>query len=368
MVETQIIRALHARLTAVAGFYHLPIEALEEMDAKGLAHDHLRVKGTGWLLRVPKQSQFGFSASENLTYQAACFGRVGASGQAPRLRSVFEPGPDLPMGALLVEEINGMAPILPRDLPLLAEAMARVHALPLPPPAERPPLEDHSDPVAGILKEIESQARYLKPAGLDPRAEAAIEGELDWARSFAAAVRRRTSPQPVTLVLTDTHPGNFLITSSKAVIVDLEKALYGAPGIDLAHATVYSSTTWDSATYAVLTLAEIAGFYRAYLTQVAALKSMDFAVQLEPWLIPMRRLLLLRALTWCALWRVEHKKAATSDKTSAAETRDWSADNTDATVIDHVRDRVDHYLSGDTVTMMQSEWLESPTLEGLIDL
>ena len=49
-------------------------------------------------------------------------------------------------------------------------------------------------------------------------------------------------------MLTDTHPGNFLIDETrdgeaKAVIVDLEKALYGSPGIDLAYATVYSSTT-----------------------------------------------------------------------------------------------------------------------------
>ena len=114
MVETQIIRALHARLTAVAGFYHLSLDALEEMDATGLAHDHLRVKGTGWLLRVPKQSQFGYSASDNLTYQAACFQRVGASGQAPQLRSVFEPGPDLPMGAPSRVNLIGPAPLPPR--------------------------------------------------------------------------------------------------------------------------------------------------------------------------------------------------------------------------------------------------------------
>lgn len=368
MVETQIIQALHARLTAVAGFYHLTLDALEEMDAKGLAHDHLRVKDTGWLLRVPKQSQFGYSARDNLIYQAACFQRVGASGQAPRLRSVFEPGPDLPMGALLVEEIYGIEPRLPRDLSLLAEAMARVHALPVPPPDERPPLEDHSDPVAGILEEIEAQALYLAPAELDPGSQAAIEGELDWARSFAAALRRRGAQQPVTLVLTDTHPGNFLITSSKAVIVDLEKALYGAPGVDLAHATVYSSTTWDSATEAILTLDDVAGFYRSYLTQISALKGMDFAQQLEPWLIPMRRLLLLRALSWCALWRVEHQRAARPDKTSASQTRDWSADNTDAALIDHVRGRVDHYLEADTIAMMQSEWQVSPTLESLIGI
>ena len=51
-----------------------------------------------------------------------------------------------------------------------------------------------------------------------------------------AEARRGAGDQAITLVLTDTHPGNFLIRpDGQAVIVDLEKALYGSPGIDLAH-------------------------------------------------------------------------------------------------------------------------------------
>ena len=33
--------------------------------------------------------------------------------------------------------------------------------------------------------------------------------------------------------------------AGRAVFVDLEKALYGSPAVDLAHASIYTSTMWD---------------------------------------------------------------------------------------------------------------------------
>ena len=340
---------------------------LSDMRTKGLAHDHYRIGDGPWILRVPKQSQFGYSAADNLAYQAACFQRVSESGHAPKIAAKIEPCAGVPMGALVVEYIAGRPPRLPQDLPLLASAMARVHALPLPDPEARPPLEDHRDPVAGIWKEIQEQARHLPAARLDPGAAAEIEDELAWASAFADQIADRGTPQPVTLVLTDTHPGNFLITPDDgAVIVDLEKALYGSPGVDLAHATVYSSTTWDLDSQAELTARDVAGFYRCYLEIAADSGGAEFAGRLRPWLIPMRRLLFLRAITWCALWRVSHEAEAKKDKQSAGSTRDWSAENTQAEVIAHVKDRTDIYLSSPVLRAMRAEWLEAPGLDALI--
>jgi hypothetical protein len=51
---------------------------------------------------------------------------------------VIAPTPEIPMGALIVERIHGRPPRLPHDLPAFAEAMARVHALPVPPADARP--------------------------------------------------------------------------------------------------------------------------------------------------------------------------------------------------------------------------------------
>ncbi len=264
---------------------------------------------------------------------------------------MLEPDAELPMGALVVEEIVGRPPRLPQDLDALATAMARVHALPLPAPEARPPLADHADPVAGAMAEIERQAAYLDVADLDPAARAEIAAELDWARDFQASL---SAAQPTALVLTDTHPGNFLIRADgTAVIVDLEKALYGSPGTDLAHATLYSSTTWDPDTHADLGIDELAAYYRRYLDALDPAT----AARLRPWLLAMRRITFLRAITWCVMWSVEHRRAAKADKHSAESTADWSAENTDPALIRHVAGRVAEYLRTDTLRRMRAEWL-----------
>ena len=47
-------------------FAGLPLEALRPLPTTGLAHDHFRLGDSGWLIRAPKQSQFGFGALDNL--------------------------------------------------------------------------------------------------------------------------------------------------------------------------------------------------------------------------------------------------------------------------------------------------------------
>lgn len=360
------LSALAAALSALPGYRGTTAADLAVLNVKGLAHDHVTVAGRGLLLRVPKQSQFGLSAGDNLAYQAACFARVSASGHGPKLHEVLPPQARLAMGALLVEMIPGRPPRLPEDLPLLAEAMARVHALPVPPPASRAPLHDHQDPVGGAMAEVEAQAKFLDPAGLDPAARAEIDDEIAWARAFERESAGRA--QPVTLVLTDTHPGNFLIEepagsgAARAVIVDLEKALYGSPATDLAHATLYSSTTWDPDTWAALSLDEVAAFYRRYLELIGEALAQDLA----PWLVPLRRITLLRAVTWCAKWRVLHARARREHQDLAGSAEDWSAENTDPATIAHVAERVDDYLAPETLKAMRSEWQGRPGLQDLI--
>ncbi|MEZ5581905.1 MAG: hypothetical protein R3F37_03190 [Candidatus Competibacteraceae bacterium] len=107
-----MLPVLRNRLRASAQFGIADLE-LEPMPTTGLAHDHVRIKGSGWLLRIPKQSQLGLDAVANLRYQAACFRRAVPSGHTPQLHAVLEPGVDLPMGALLVDEIPGPVIRLP---------------------------------------------------------------------------------------------------------------------------------------------------------------------------------------------------------------------------------------------------------------
>ncbi|MGO1118907.1 aminoglycoside phosphotransferase [Rhodovibrionaceae bacterium A322] len=365
----------------------LSFEGLELLPPKGLAHDHVRLTGSGLLLRIPKQSQRGYAPLDNLTYQAACFERVQRSGHGPGLALVLPPSQALPMGALLVEEIYGRPLSLPGDLPLLAQAMAAVHCQDLPAPDQRAPLEDHRDPVAGLYQEILDQAELLPQADLLPASLALLKEELAWAEAFQQDYQQWSGPQPQRLVLTDTHPGNFLVAGKgalaagnsegldpaspsgglstrddrpcHAVIVDLEKALYGSPATDLAHATVYSSTTWDLEATAVLSQEDVGTFYRHYLSLLPD----DLARDLRPWLLPLRRLLWLRAMTWCAFWQVNHRKAAKDEAERALSAQDWSADKTDSKLIAHVAERVTHYLSPDILKLMQQDWAATDGLE-----
>lgn len=319
---------------------------LEPLPDKGLAHDHVRLVGRGLLARVPKQSQMGLAAAENLRYQAACFERAAASGHAPRLHGCIDPGTagtPLERGALLVQEIAGRPLQLPQDLPALVEALAAIHRLPLPPAPLRAPLRDDADPLAALADEIDQQARHLDAATLAPAARQAIGRVLQRWRALCAAPER----PPRRLISFDAHPGNFLLTpDGRAVLVDLEKARYGPPPLDLAHATLYTSTTWDLDSHAELSLAQ---------SQCAAelwLQRLGEADLWQPWIVPLREAMWLWAVTWCAKWRV----LSGGDAARSADGEDWSADRSDQALVAHVRGRVALYLSVEGVERVVSEF------------
>ncbi len=111
-----------------------------------------------------------------------------------------------------------------------------------------------------------------------------------------------------------------------------------------------------------MSLAEVAAFYRHYLTTAGP----ALAARLRPWLVPMRRVTMLRAITWCVKWRVLNRGAALAAKHTAASTEDWSAENTDPALIAHVAGRVDEYLSAPILKRMRAEWLGEPGLEAMM--
>jgi aminoglycoside phosphotransferase (APT) family kinase protein len=320
---------------------------LEPLRVKGIAHDHLRLRGTRLLVRVPRQSQFALPPEDNLRYQAACFERAHPSGHTPRLDAVIKPRPGLPMGALVVEEIAGRPMRLPGDLTRSAQALAAIHRLPVPPVAERPPLADHSDAIAGTLGFIERQWAFREALPLPPGTRRQLEEEIAWARAFAAAPKL---PQPVTLVATDSHPGNFLVDGGgRAVFVDLEKMLYGSPAIDLAHHTLYTSTTWDVDSAGVLSAADTARFHETYL---AALPR-ALADAVRPWIGPMRRLTWLRTVTWAVKWRA----LTTPPEPGERRQEDWSATPMPAAYRTHVAARIADFLTPETMARVRSEWI-----------
>lgn len=345
-VESQL-PALHQAIQHLAD---IEVAALAVMPTTGLAHDHVTIAGTNWLLRVPRQSQMRLNAAENLTYQQTCFERMSASGYTPRCHLHIEPSDALPMGALLVDRIHGEVLQLPQQLNLAAEALAAIHALPLAEPGQRAPLIDQADPMADTLNEVLTQAKYIPQVQLLRDSVSLIENELAAAKKDV----EQLPVSPVALVSFDAHPGNFIVDdkTNRAYLVDLEKGRYGGAGFDLAHASLYTSTTWDTATYAELSADDIRNFYTAWSAAMPA----QLSEQWQPYLLPMRRLMWLWSITWCAKWQVESGQQIKAGKNVIDNAEDWSADNSDDALIAHVRNRVSHYLEPATIERVRADW------------
>ncbi|SNY97283.1 aminoglycoside phosphotransferase family protein [Halomonas sp. hl-4] len=312
--------------------------ALSPMADTGLAHDHvwLHRDGDDWVARLPKQSQMNLGPKENLAYEAACYARASQGGHVPRLHGLLDVSDALPRGGLLVEAIDGRLARLPEDLPRIAETLASLHRLPLP---DKPaPLLSPADPWRAMREEVARQSEWLEQADLSTNVIDRVRAELDALPVVLADAAR-------CLISFDTHPGNFLIDAQgRAVLVDLEKGRYGLPGIDLAHTSLYTSTTWDLNSQAVLSLDEVVDFYRGWQAATGDSPSAET-------LVACRRATWLWSLTWCAKWRAQHLRA----KDARQRGEDWSAELTDPTVIAHVRDRVEHYLSPSIIDRIQDE-------------
>jgi len=329
---------------------------LEVLPDSGLAHTHVRLVGHGALARIPKQSQMNLAARENLAYQATCFERAGRSGHTPALLGRLPPSAALPRGALIVEEIIGRGAVLPDDLTAIVTALAHIHQLPLPAGDARAPLMSAADPMTALLVEIETQASYLNAAQIGSTTRRCIKAEIDRYRTLCAGSAR----PPLSLISFDAHPGNFMVRAEgreegRAVLVDLEKCRYSHASLDLAHATLYTSTTWDVTNSAVLSVGEVAGAYadwsRAMSLSAAVWNYGNAWNDWHAWHMPLRRAMWLWSITWCAKWRVV--SAPASPVTVPGE--DWSTQLSEPALIAHVRGRVDHYLSASVVEQVLDE-------------
>src|SRR5262245_8449383 len=260
---------------------------LKPLPATGTAHGHVRLP-CALIARVAYAHDGDATAGARLATQAEAFRRLAPSGRTPRLHDVIEPRPGLPGGALIVDLIDGRAPRLPDELALMADTLARIHALPLPPASS--PIPRQKNPFLETLAAIEQNAaRFLDKAVPDASARAEIAEELGLMRDMAPTVVQR--PQPVTVALADTHPGNFIVDRDGiAWFVDLEKVHVGSPAIDLAHATLATSTLWHPDVGKVLSRDDVQAFYALYLEKVGAKR----AAALQALLLPLSRLTLPR--------------------------------------------------------------------------
>jgi aminoglycoside phosphotransferase (APT) family kinase protein len=181
----------------------------------------------------------------------------------------------------------------------------------------------------------------------DQGARAEIAEELRTMRGMSLA--RAHQMQPLTVALADTHPGNFIVDRSGiAWFVDLEKVHVGSPAIDLAHATLPTSTLWHPDVGVLLSREDVAAFNESYLAGIGARR----AEALRPWIVPMRRLTWLRTTLFMARWRAE-----TRAPRDPANTTQWSDAGLDPKMKRHIDARIDQCFSCETIKSIRSEWL-----------
>lgn len=325
------------------------LRAGERLLATGTAHGHVRL-ANGRLARIAYAYEGDPSAATRLAIQANAFRLLMPAGRTPTLHDVILPRPGLPGGALIVDFIDGRAPRLPEELPALVDTLARIHALPLPPADS--PIPRQVNPFLETLEAIELNAmRFLDKAVADAGARAEIAEELRLMRGMALAFARRA--QPLTVALADTHPGNFIVDAAgRAWFVDLEKVHVGSPAIDLAHATLATSTLWHPDIDVRLSRDEVQGFYESYLDRIGGKR----AEGLRPWLQPMRRLTWLRTTLFMARWRIETRRPR-DQSNPLADPGQWSDSGLDPRMKAHIDAAIDRCFGREFIRSVRAEWL-----------
>lgn len=332
------IDALAAACAQLPGLAGLTRGDLVPLRRKGTSNDHVRLGTSGLVARIPRFSHSSFDAPTNLAHQTTAFERAAASGHTPELRASLPIGSGLPAGALIVNYIAGHAPRLPGDMAAIAEALAALHALPVPTADSAMPLSFDDHPVTATRAAIERNAACFAAAELDGEARQALDAELNWARNFDGDGLPELPPR---FVAVDTHPGNFLIDDDgRAWFTDLERAQYGAVPVDLAHASLPTSTGWDPDVSGSLTRDDVIQFYSCYLEQ----SELAITTTLTAWLLPLRRLTWLRTMTFFARWQADWSRDPATGKRDPAMDR-------------HIARHIEYCFSPDVITATRSDWL-----------
>ncbi len=317
----------------------------ETLPATGTAHGHVRL-ANGSLARIAYAHGGDPSAAARLATQAEAFRHLAPAGRTPKLHAIVKPQPGLPGGALIVDFVAGRPPRLPDDLPALADTLVRLHSLPL--PAASSTIPRQKNPFLETLEAVELNAmRFLDKAVPDSGSRAEIAEELRLMRGMALAFAQRK--QPLSVALADTHPGNFIVDmAGLAWFVDLEKVHVGSPAIDLAHATLATSTLWHPDIGKLLSHDEVQSFYALYLDKVGKKR----AAELRPWLLPMRRLTWLRTTLFMARWRVQ-----TRTPRDPSDPGQWSDAGLEPRMKAHIDAAIDRCFDRDFVRAVRAEWL-----------
>lgn len=291
---------LAKELSKLPGFSKTRVDDLRLMKGKGLTHFHVDIGKSGYILRIPRTNQLDMRQNAYLQLQKACYDATSRSGHAPECLAVIDAGDALPNGAMVVGKIDGRKARLPGDMPAIARALAKIHAIR--PGEDTAPLLKAGFPMQS--QQVLLDAVFLdahKRAPISDTARALIDTELTALRSYLGA-RQENKDLPIRLINGDGHPANYLLDDTgKAWSVDLEFTTYDNPLIDLADASLPITTQLDPDMTRVATRQERDAFKQAWKTEIAKtdpelLKDFDTHMKMA------ERLVTMRTVLWLCDW------------------------------------------------------------------
>ena len=290
---------------------------LEPIDSRGLAHDHLKIGQSGWILRVPRGNQLDMNDKDYLELQKSIYSEMAASGAAPKIHAVINPNHDLPHGALIIEYIKGRPVQTQNNLQAIAKCLAKIHSLPVPQGTNL--IQRASSPLQSQLFLInEFLSDVFNNAALSTQTAQLLDNERKEVISEIQALKPRED-LPYSIIGGDSHLGNYLIDKNgDAFLVDLEFASYDLALIDLADASLEITSRLDPNNDVRPDEHMKSEFYKTWSNALSAPLSDKLSN-----LIPLtERTVQLRTLAWLVYW-VSEGRAKEINKTPKKSVRNW---------------------------------------------
>ena len=255
--------------------------------------------GKDYVLRVNTGSQMHLA--DQIGYEYRALRLLEPTGRTPRAVYVDGSRSVLPWGVLVMEYLPGRALDYRTDLPLAAEILADIHALPV---GADCPLIAPERPLAAMLEECRAMAAvYFADEQRDQAVEKYIGALFRALEPLGAGDHFPDAPR--TVVNTELNSGNFLINGpgKPNYLVDWEKPLLADPAQDLGHFLAPTTTFWK--TDCILTPEEMKDFTRRYLEAAGDPGDRGgLAERLSAYLA----MTCLRGVTWCAMAWVEYQR------------------------------------------------------------
>ena len=251
------------------------------------------------VVRVITGSQIGLSLADQVRYEARALQVLEASGRTPRLWAMQPEASEPGMPYLVESYLPGRPLDYATDLEAAARCMATIHQLPVP---DDHGLQMHEHPGPSILRESrEWAAAYLEWPEASSQSRMALQHAFEIVERDSQEAEAIFDRPDLVIVNYDLNTHNFIVDPSdqSVSLVDWEKARIAPAVQDLAHFLLPTTTLWRTDTACLLTPQQETMFLDTYLAIRSHLDQWLFTAQLAQ----MRRLIALRAVSWCS-WAV----------------------------------------------------------------